>query len=86
MQSEKWQDPSAKVLNARYVVLSLSATILIALGFVGHFLPDLLSVLGDEAQNRIEEYRFVLVGLGVAIGALNAFTTFVAGKQSRSTQ
>ena len=86
MQNEKWQDPSVKVLNAKYAVLSLSATILIALGFIGHFLPDLLSVFGDEVKDSIQEYRFVFVGLGVGIGALNAFTTFSANKQAKPMQ
>lgn len=86
MQQEKWQDPSARVLNLRYLLLSLSATILIALGVIGHFLPDLLSVLGDDAKSKTEEYWFLFVVLGVAIGAINAFTAFAANKRVKPTQ
>ena len=86
MQQEKWQDPSARVLNLRYLLLSLSATILIALGVIGHFLPDLLSVLGDDAKSKTEEYWFLFVVLGVAIGVINAFTAFAANKRVKPTQ
>ena len=56
MTDEKDQDPRGKVINLKYIVLSLVATALIALGLIGHFLPDLLSVFGDEIQTRAREY------------------------------
>ena len=86
MQQEKWQDPSARVLNLRYLLLSLSATILIALGVIGYFLPDLLSVLGNVAKNITKDYWFIFIALGVAIGAINAFTTFSDNKRVKPSQ
>jgi hypothetical protein len=86
MQDEKWQDPSTRVLNLKYLLLSLSATILIVLGVIGHLLPDLLSMLGNNIKNTTEEYWFVFVGLGVTIGTINAFTAFSANKHVKPTQ
>ena len=83
MQNEKWHDPSEKVLNAKYIVLSLSATVLLVLGVIGYLLPDLLSILGQQATNSIQENWFLFVGVGVAIGAINAFTTLFAKKKAK---
>jgi len=86
MQNEKWQGPGKSNINARYIVLSFSATILIALGIIGHFFPDLLSIFGQEAQNRIKENWIMFVGLGVAIGAINAFIALFTNKRAKPTQ
>lgn len=86
MENEKWQDPSENVFNIKYLGLSLSATLLIVLGVIGHFLPELLSVFGLVAKNGIHEYWYVFIGLGVVIGAINAITTFSAKKQVKQTQ
>jgi hypothetical protein len=85
MQDEKWQDPSVKVLNIRYVLLSLTATILLVLGFIANSFPDLLSVLGADLAKDIQANWLVLIVLGVVTGALNAFMTFGANKSSKPT-
>lgn len=82
MQNDKWQDPNAKVLNFKYIVLSFSATILIVVGVIGNFLPDIFSVLGNDIKNSIHQYWFIFVGLGILIGAINAYTTFSANKKA----
>lgn len=61
MHDEKWQDSSARVLNPKYLVLSLSATIFIVLGVIGHFFPDLLSVFGPEVKKKLRNIGLCLL-------------------------
>jgi len=86
MSDEKWQDPSNRVLNPRYIVFSLIATVLIAVGLLGHFHPELLAALGDEVTNKIQENWLVLIGAGVVVGSINAILTLSARKQDKQTQ
>ncbi len=86
MSNEKWQDPSARVLNPRYIIFSLIAIVLIAVGLLGHFHSELLAALGDDITNKIKKYWLVLIGVGVVVGSINAIITLSANKQDKQTQ
>ena len=77
MNTGKWQDPRDKVLNVRYLALSLLATVLIAAGLAGRFFPEFLSPMGHTATELISSYWFVAIGLGAIIGAVNLYRTAV---------
>lgn len=80
MNREKWNDPRDKAHYPKYILLSMMATALIALGLLAKFFPDLLSAIGDEQSSGAREYWFVFVGLGVVVGVLNALVTKMANK------
>lgn len=80
MVEEKWRDPNLKVLNFRYMSLSLLATILVAAGAVGYFKPDFLAWAGGDVKKLVHSYWFLLVGAGLVIGIANAFVTFTTDK------
>lgn len=80
MNQEKRKAPRDRLLNPKYILLSLIATALIALGLLAKFFPDLLSAMGKAQSNGAHEYWFVFVGLGLVVGVFNALTTKTANK------
>jgi len=69
--------PEHPVLNARSVVLSLLASLMLMAGLIAQFAPlEVIEGIFGEHAARVTDKGWVLMGLAVIVGAYNAITTF----------
>lgn len=70
------------VLNARYFVLSTLSSLLVAMGFIAGFAPDLLTEFSVPMVEKLIASWEALAGAGLVLGGLNAYLSFFKGKSA----
>lgn len=68
-------------MSVRYIVLSLLATILLMLGVLGRYVPELLFLVDDDTGEEIKSYWLHLIALGLVLGMTNAYLTVFSTRQ-----
>lgn len=66
-------------IGPRYVLLSLLASLLFAVGIIGRMMPELLEFAGSGAAVAVSEYWWALLVVSLIVGAINAYITFAPG-------
>lgn len=76
MSDNKWEDPTKKTVNTRYILMSLAAVACIAAGIFGYIsdMPQ-FSELAGEYQSILHSNWVAFISVGLIIGAINLVLT-----------